>query len=130
MVLSSTGSGIVRLRKVSGTLTRAAATVSGAQAVTGLGGKPIIVFFHGLDDNSAATASNGFDDGSISCSIRFNTTSNTGSQTQSIHVEIPATVNGHSANISSMDSDGFTLNWTKIGDGRAITIKYVAILEN
>lgn len=128
-------------RKFSGTITRAAATASGSQSITGLGGKPIMVIFHAMADSNAAINSKGWDDGAVATCMFCNVvtglinllggTSNFAnvaeSQTKSIDVE-STTPNGHNANISSLDGDGFTLNWTKIGSGLDVTIKYIAIL--
>ncbi|HTJ52620.1 MAG TPA: hypothetical protein VL443_24360 [Cyclobacteriaceae bacterium] len=128
-------------RKFSGTITRAAATASGSESITGIGGKPIMVIFYAMSDSNSSINSKGFDDGSIATCIFCNVitglinllggTSNFAnvaeSQTKSIDVE-NTTPNGHNANISSMDNDGFTLNWTKIGSGLALTVKYIAIL--
>ncbi len=128
-------------RKFSGTITRAAATASGTESITGLGGKPIMVIFHAMADTNSAINSKGWDDANVAtcmfCNVvtglinllggTANFTSATQSQTKSIEVE-NTTPNGHNANISSLDSDGFTLNWTKLGSGLAITVKYIAVL--
>lgn len=128
-------------RRYSGTLTRAAATVSGSESITGVGGKPVMIIFHAVSDLEPAVCSKGWDDGSISSCTSYNIvtglinllggTSNFSNvllnNFKAVDVKTTAS-NGHSANISSMDVDGFTLNWTKIGTGQSITIKYVAIL--
>jgi hypothetical protein len=122
-------------RKFSGTITRAAATASGSQAITLVGGKPILILFSAVSDTDATVSSDGWDDGSIVSSVYTNsltllaTLLTVVSKTQTKSIEILTSGgDGHTANISSMDSDGFTLNWTKIGSGQAITVKYIAIL--
>jgi len=122
-------------RKISGSTTRAAATGSGSQSITGLGGKPIMVLFSAIDDGDSNTYSDGWDDGiNLGCNFINNLnllatllTRATKSHTRSIQVQTNGG-DGHSAIISSLDADGFTLSWTRIGNGRAITIKYLAIL--
>lgn len=128
-------------RKFSGTITRAASTVSGSQSITGLGGKPIILIFDAIADSNSGIHSKGWDDGNIStcmfCNVvtglvnllggTSNFTNATLNQTKSIDVEDNSS-NGHTANVSSLDNDGFTLNWTKLGNGLATTVKYIAIL--
>lgn len=128
-------------RKYSGTITRAAATVTGTQSITGIGGKPIMIIFNAVSDGDSSTFSKGLDDGNLSTSISgwalsvllnllggiANVTVCSQSQTASVNVKTSAN-NGHSSNLTSMDSDGFTMNWTKIGSGLDITVKYIAIL--
>lgn len=128
-------------RKYSGTITRSAATASGTQDITGVGGRPIAVLFYGMDDADANTYCKGMDDGALAqciaakpLTVLLNLLGSTANvticwqnQTQSIEVQNGSS-NGHSANISAMGVDGFTLNWTKTGSGRAITVKYIAIL--
>lgn len=122
-------------RKFTGTLTRAAATASSSEIVTGVGGKAVIIIFSAIVDADANTSSDGWDDANIVGSLRTASltllatllSTCTKSHTKSVHIQ---TINGdgHSANVASLDSDGFTLNWTKIGNGQAITVKYIAIL--
>lgn len=122
-------------RRFSGTITRAAATASGSQSITGLGGKPIVVMFSAISDSDTAVFSDGKDDGTIAECTLGNSLSLLATQltkmdkshTKSIYIQTNGG-DGHNANISSMDVDGFTLNWTKISNGQAITVKYVAIL--
>lgn len=127
-------------RKYSGTLTRAAATVSGTEQVTGVGIKPVMVLFNAMDDADTNTFSKGWDDGTVRSSVLsqpvtvlLNLLGTTGnvtvcqqSHTNALHVQTGA--NGHSAALQSLDQDGFTLNWTRIGTGRNITVKYLAIV--
>lgn len=116
-----------------GTLTRAAATASGSQTIT-LSFRPAYVIFSAVDNVDSQVLSDGIDDGTQPVSTAsFDVTllatlisSNSKSHAKSIYV-VGALGNGHSANISTVSSTGFTLNWTKIGSGRDITVKYFAV---
>lgn len=115
----------------SGTITRTAAATSGTEVITGLGVRPLIIFFIGRDNTDPNLNSMGFDDGiNVGCYFSNTTTSTTAvgkvTQTQSIQVQTNAGA-GWSAKITAVSSDGFTLTWTKIGAGRAITIKFFCL---
>lgn len=122
-------------RKYSGTITRATSDATGSQSITGVGGKPLIVIFSAADDADSNIFSDGWDDGTLrGCTYINNLTllatllTVAGkSQTLSINVQTLGGA-GHSASISSLDTDGFTLSWTKSGAGRNITVKYIAFL--
>lgn len=122
-------------RNFSGQLTRAAATASGTQAVTGVGGKPKMVWFSGVDDADVNNYSDGWDDGSTAGCNFVNHVAPMGpllsvgtkSSTLSINVQTSGG-DGHTGVIQSMDVDGFTVSWTKVGAGRNVTVKYLAIL--
>ena len=122
----------------SGTITRSAATASGTQAIA-LPFQPAYVIYSAVDDGDAAINSDGWDDGIISaCSWQYTqgvllsltllgvASLSTKSHAASIWVQNSAG-NGHSARITAKSGTGFTLNWTKIGAGRAITVKYIAV---
>jgi hypothetical protein len=109
----------------SGSVTRAAATASATQAVTGVGFKPKRITFLAADDGAATVHSLGVaGDGADFCTYA-NTVADTVDATQAIHVE-SSIGDGHSADVTTYGTDGFTLNWTKIGNGRAITVNYIA----
>ena len=121
-----------------GTITRTAAAASGTQNIS-LSFQPRIVFFSALDDGDASVNCDGWDDGTIAtCSSllanNFLTTLlgalglaslSTKSHSFSIWIQ-NAAGNGHQAKITAKSSSGFTLTWTKIASGRAITVKYIA----
>lgn len=99
------------------TFTRDLTTATGTQAITGLGFKPThVIITANLLGNAAASL--GFDDAASSTCIYndHNDSANTwgNSATKSI---ILATTGAASYQglIQSMDSDGFTLSWTKNG---------------
>lgn len=116
-----------------GTITRAAATASGTQVITTTF-LPSFILFSAIDDLDNLTLSDGWDDGTNAVSTRsYDLTvalsvvsANTKSHTQSIYI-LGILGNGHSANVSAKSSTSFTLNWTKIASGRAVTVKYLAV---
>lgn len=128
-------------RKYSGTLTRNAVDVSGSEIVSGVGGKPTMIMFSAIDNADTTISSDGMDDSSNSvCTYSYSSnflltllgvlglaSLNNKSHTKCIFIQNSGT-NGHSANVASFNSDGFTLNWTRIGTGRDITIKYIIVL--
>jgi hypothetical protein len=112
-----------------GTFTRDVATASGDQAVTGVGFQPRVVIF--LTLNGAGEMSVGFDSGSAAVSLvdYHNVTPNSYVAGTSKSLVLYASAsNTYWGNISSMDSDGFTIAWTKGGTitGTA-SIIYLAI---
>jgi hypothetical protein len=99
--------------------TRDMTTASGTQSVTGIGFKPKAANFNSAV-NGSNTISYGFDDGTTSESwisvIQGGLPTYYGESGNSIHYD----PNGGDANtyrgkISSMDADGFTITWTKVG---------------
>lgn len=117
----------------SGTITRAANVATGTQSVI-LDFQPSYIIFSAVDDADANLFSDGVDNGIMSNSTRSESfsviavlhTRLTKSQINSIHIET-FQGNGHTAFVSSTSAQGFILNWTKKGSGRAITVKYLAI---
>jgi len=89
------------------------ATASGSQAITGVGFKPsaLIIF---ADISITAQASWGFGDASVRAAIyayggNFN-------DSNGVVVYLKTNDSNYNyATIASIDSDGFTLNWTKVG---------------
>ena len=112
----------------SGTLTRAAATGSGTEDVAhGLGVAPAVMFFIAKDDLTAAINSNGWAHGtSIFAFTGSHTVASRSGQTTCVDI-LSSIGDGHNASVSAVDATNFTLNWTKAGAGRAITVKWVAV---
>ena len=114
-----------------GTITRVNTADDGTVAETGVGFQPSAVYFIMVVDQ-ANRWSSGFDDATTALSIYDNSgvtaTSHATDANDSIHGQEAAGVDA-SAEIDSMDSDGFTLNWVKTGavDGSTFTINYIAI---
>jgi hypothetical protein len=101
-----------------GQTTRDLTTASGSQAITGVGFKPRYV--HIIANVPAnAMASIGMDDGATASCIfnDHNAAANIWNRSTALSVFLRATSTPaqQTASISSMDSDGFTLNWTKTG---------------
>lgn len=122
-------------RNFSGTITRATTDVTGSQVITGVGGKFSSLMMKGADNNTASNAGDGWSDGSIqSCSYSSAITilallaSQNGMDLTKILVIQDINGNGWSISLTSKDADGFTIQWTKMGAGLNITVKYMAIL--
>jgi len=117
----------------SGTITRGAGVASGTQVIT-IGFQPSVVLFAAYVTADTQVISDGWDNGTISQCTWSNhilllssiISATSKSTTQSIQVQNSSNV-GHSANISATSSTGFTLNWTQLGAGLAITVNYIAI---
>jgi hypothetical protein len=114
-----------------GSFTRDVSLAGSTQAVTGVGFQPkLVIFFAGI--NATKAASFGFATGS---SARFSLAQigYTGADTWAVsasfvvNLETSASVQGL-ADFTSMDSDGFTVTWSKAGSptGTA-TVGYIAI---
>lgn len=96
-------------------ISRDMTTASGSQAVTGLGFKPSMVIFFAV--GSGNQVSYGVDDGggiNANCIYYLSSTSANIYGGQSIGLYTSVGVE-YSGKISSLDSDGFTINWTKSG---------------
>lgn len=110
-----------------GSLTRAAATASGSQAITGVGFRPKVIYFNGLKDGTTNVGTSGWGNGTVNTTMYVSDALGT----SDIHSDViwiqTSTGNGHNASITSLDSDGFTLNWSKLGVGADITVKYTCI---
>jgi hypothetical protein len=122
-------------RSFSGTLTRTAISLSGTQAVTGVGGRLSLIHFTGRDNASNLNNSIGNSDGTIQ-SCQYSSAVNllgtlisaSGADT-AVCIRIADILgNGWSAVITSRDTDGFTITWTKLGAGLGITVNYTALM--
>jgi hypothetical protein len=114
-----------------GFFTRDTTIASGTQGVTGVGFEPKVVIFLSLEPDEVGEFSIGFDDLSTHHCIfdDYNETANTwnDSFTDSIFVQ-ESNLDRLEGEISSMDSDGFTVTWTKAGTPTGTAnIHYLAI---
>lgn len=112
-----------------GSFTRDISTASGSQAVTGFGFKPKSIIFL-ANVNATVQASWGVSDASTHLAVHANDGGVAGQfSTTANGVYILATAgNAYGGTVTSFDSDGFTMAWTKTGSptGTA-TIIYLAI---
>jgi len=120
-----------------GSFSRDMTTAAGSQAVTGVGFKPRSVIFYANRSNTSdmsmgftsiinAAATN-FDQGVV---YDRNATSSATYQNSVSYVSVidQGSGNTHLGAIASMDSDGFTINWTKTGSPTGtLDIVYLAI---
>ena len=108
-----------------GSLTRSAA---GTQAITGVGFKPKVVFFNArATGGTYQIASMGFDNGIGARCLRFegNSVDIGYAATRSIYL-LRDGDNYIQAYITSMDADGFTLEWALVGTVSAYVL-YLAM---
>ena len=100
-----------------GSVSRDTATASGTQAITGVGFKPSAVIFLTAIDNTPQ-GSIGFDDDTTSIGLinKHNVSAGTWdlNPSQAIFCWQTDSIYGY-ATINSLDADGFTLVWTKVG---------------
>jgi hypothetical protein len=114
-----------------GGTTRNTATASGTQAITGVGFQPsIVIFMHA--QNNTPEWSIGWDNDSESASALYsnhNITAEGHIATDTWMIEcIHSADNSYHSNISSMDADGFTINWLKNGSPTGtLQIRYLCI---
>lgn len=107
-------------------------SVTGAQAITGVGFKPSAVIFLANKATEALNTSWGVDDGSVSNALAlfdYDATSHSSTNNNgSIKLVTLAGVTEATAYISSMDSDGFTLTWSKTGSPTGnCQVKFLAL---
>lgn len=111
-----------------GSFTRDMTLASGSQSITGVGFKPqVVIFVGGVASTSQSTI--GFDDASTHASNYYDlvNAAETADFTDSINVDTSA-ANYYSGHLSSLDSDGFTISWTKVNSPTGtMTVKYLAI---
>lgn len=111
--------------------TRDMSTASGTQAVTGVGFKPKAANFNSAV-NGSTTISYGFDDGTTAqhwiSVIQGGLPTYYGEGGSSIHYDATgADTNAYRGKVSSWDSDGFTITWTKSGSPTG-TIRVYALV--
>lgn len=119
--LVSTGRMSIPILKKSGTITRSSAASSGTQNVT-TGFEPSMIIFSAVDDGDDSVGSSGTYDGMSSTVISAATVR----QTESVWVE-SMEGDGWKAHVSATSTTGFTLDWTKVGAGKNVTVKYTAM---
>ena len=117
---------IPAVRTNNGSVTRAAATASGTETVAhGLGVAPTMIWFLASDDAATGISSDGWAQAAALSVFRGN--SNVGSRSGfTTCIDVLNVTDGHKANISAVDATNFTINWTKVGNGRAVTVKWAA----
>jgi hypothetical protein len=94
-------------------IVRAMADASGDVAYTSIGFKPAAIYVQG---SGAGMASFGFALGIVEyCTIYYPSGWNAGANYICVFYEDAGATKGQSAIVKSMDADGFTLTWTKIG---------------
>jgi hypothetical protein len=122
-----------------GTLHRSSEDGSGAEEVP-LGFRPSIVLLSAMDDIDPTSSSDGWDNGTAAaCSSAFSSSFlltllgalgaaslSTKSHEFSVWIQ-DASQDGHRARISAVSEEGFALDWTRLGQGRNVTVKYLAV---
>ena len=98
------------------TFTRDTATASGTQAITGVGFKPKYVMFWSVKNASTAASLNGYDDGTTAACLQDSGTADTYTfqSAESLSTTELGTSNVYKGHITSLDTDGFTITWTKV----------------
>jgi len=116
------------------TITRTAAAGSGSQVIDSVSFptvaqfKPTSVEFIGSDDANQSVYSDGWSDSSINSCHQHNTLTDAADLTKAINIQ-NMTPDGYTANVSLLGKaggsaqEGFTLDWTVVGAGRAVTVK-------
>lgn len=112
-----------------GTFTRDISTASGNQAITGVGFKPsLVLFIAGVNGTSRMSigADNGTTVGDVGDDYVDLANTYVATATHSIFLASAAAANA-TAKITTLDSDGFTLAWTKTGAAAGTaSITYIA----
>jgi hypothetical protein len=104
--------------------TRDTSLASSTQAVSGVGFKPSAVIF--LAAETGDDVSWGFDDGTKQREIHLDVGANV-SKTTNRSILLTDGTNSYQGNISSIDTDGFTINWVKGNSPTGIaTIMFMA----
>lgn len=111
-------------------ITRTAAASTGeVQQIIGLGFRPSMVVITGSNDANSAIYSDGWTDGSTQTCKRATmalTPSAAADLVNTVNIQ-GGLINAGWTGIVATTSDGFSITWTKIGAGLAITLKYLAI---
>ncbi len=113
-----------------GNFTRDVSLASGNQSITGIGFKPSAIIFFAAIGTGTGRASWGFDDGTNFFSVASNNTAADAysySGSASIY-DIASGSADLKGKISSFDSDGFTVAWTKTGSPTGtLVIGFIAL---
>lgn len=109
-----------------GTITRMANASTGVETITGLGFKPSFVLLSAIDDNNPEIYSEGRTD-----LVQQTCHSGKMDLANVINVQSGDPADGWSATVLAAQApntrNGFDINWTKIGQGRSITVKFIAM---
>ena len=123
----------VNVRSFIANTSRDTSSASGTQAITGVGFKPTVVYFHAIQDQSDEL-SVGFDNSTNSMAMYNNggvsvdTWRVVDDSTASMFLSESSGPNTYAGEISSLDSDGFTITWTKTGTPTGtIAIDFMAL---
>ena len=112
-----------------GSFTRDTSLATGTQEVTGVGITPIGVIFLSVQTTSAEMSwgfSNGGSDEVVTDQNTISTDTYSQSSTISIF-DVESSSNEYQGNLTSMDTDGFTISWTRNGTPTGtITVHYMA----
>ena len=124
--LTGTNTGDQTLTPKVGNLSRDLTAASGSQAVTGVGFQPSAILFFGAVNSGSAMSIGGGNAAAMGM-IRDITGGNHAVNSIQAMGFVTSAGNQQSAVIASLDSDGFTLTWTKAGSptGTAV-INYIA----
>jgi hypothetical protein len=114
-----------------GSFTRDSSLASGTQSVTGVGFKPKAIIFLAGQNVATIEKSIGLDDGTTVCQFTDNGGASAGQWVidcgYASITDVESAGNYYTGKISSFDSDGFTLSWTKAGSQTGtINIGYLA----
>lgn len=127
---SSAAQGGAALRVKVGSFTRDTSVATGTQAITGVGFQPKAIIFLGGQDASSEVSwgvTDGTTEGAISDSNPVGAAQYIVDTLRCIYITEGSGVS-YTGDISSLDSDGFTISWVKGGSPTGITtVNYLAI---
>jgi len=113
-----------------GQLTRDSATATSTQAITGVGFQPKTVIFTGAKNGTESVVYCSFTDGTYDGQTYSREEETAGNRTSNdglLQFHQSGSGNYNSGGLT-LDSDGFTINWTKAGtNSGTITLQYLAI---
>ena len=114
-----------------GTFTRGASVASGTQEITGVGFQPDVVIFLMARTAANVEMSIGFSDAVNDFCLQHDQAANPDdfeANTTACINYVNTVGNEYQGTVQSMDSDGFTMDWTRVGaPGGSLTIFYLAI---
>lgn len=128
---TSDGNSVSTARTFIGDVTRDNTLANGTQAATGIGFRPTFVIVFAVNASIIASGSVGAGNGTLGRAIFFNS----GGTATSKWVDDDSTIrnqqtagNIQEGNITSMDTDGFTITWAKTGTPTSSTlVRFMAI---
>lgn len=114
-----------------GSFTRNSAAATGTQAITGVGFQPSTVIFLAQENSATGQFSMGFDNGTASHVVfdHYTVAANTWANSSGHCIWTRESISSYAqGTLNSMDSDGFTVGWTKTGSpSGTINVFYLAI---